>query len=211
MSKTDRLYILITCLIIFVLLSLLILYCPAINKIEVEAIRFIQKIFKWVNINVILFITHFGHGINWIISVLASILILLICKKFKATLFFIFTILSSQYIYSAIKLIIERPRPPFWIRLIDMHGYSFPSGHSTLSMITYGFLIYLVYKHVNNSFARSILIFLLSLLIILVGFSRIVLGVHYPTDVIGGFTLGISIICLLTILYDIEIRNPFKG
>ena len=210
MSKTDRLYIFITCLIIFVLISLLVLYCPAINKIEIEGIRIIQKIFKWVNLNIVLFITQFGHGINWIITILTSILILLICKKFKATIFFIFTILLSQHVYSAIKLIIERPRPPFWIRLIDMQGYSFPSGHSTLSMITYGFLIYLVYKHVNNSFLRFILIFLLGLLIILVGFSRIILGVHYPTDVIGGFSLGICIICLLTILYDIEIRNPFK-
>ena len=78
------------------------------------------------------------------------------------------------------------------------HGYSFPSGHSMISAAFYGFLIYLIYKKVKNKKLKITLIIVLSILIVSIGISRIYLGVHYTSDVLGGFLLSISYLILYT-------------
>lgn len=98
----------------------------------------------------------------------------------------IITILNQIF-----KFIIQRPRPTEF-RIIDETGYSFPSGHSMISMAFYGFLIYLIYKNIKNKSLKIVLISLLSLLIIMIGISRIYLGVHYTSDVCAGFLVSIS-------------------
>lgn len=77
-------------------------------------------------------------------------------------------------------------------------GYSFPSGHSMVSMAFYGFLIYLIYNNIKNKYIKWILISSLSILIILIGISRIYLGVHYTSDVLAGFLLSISYLVIYT-------------
>lgn len=95
-----------------------------------------------------------------------------------------------------IKNIVSRPRPTGF-RLIDESGYSFPSGHSMASMAFYGFIIYLVFKFVKNKYVKWTLICLLSLLIVLIGVSRIYLGVHYASDVIAGFSISVFYLILV--------------
>ena len=90
-----------------------------------------------------------------------------------------------------LKRILQRPRPTEY-RIIEETGYSFPSGHSMISMAFYGYLIYLIYKYVKNKYIKWISIVLLSILICAVGISRIYLGVHYTSDVLGGFLISIS-------------------
>lgn len=77
-------------------------------------------------------------------------------------------------------------------------GYSFPSGHSMVSMAFYGFLIYLIYNNIKNKYIKWILICSLSILIILIGISRIYLGVHYTSDVLAGFLISISYLVIYT-------------
>ena len=90
-----------------------------------------------------------------------------------------------------LKGILQRPRPTEY-RIIEETGYSFPSGHSMISMAFYGYLIYLIYKYVKNKYIKCISIAVLSLLICTIGISRIYLGVHYTSDVLGGFLISIS-------------------
>ena len=90
---------------------------------------------------------------------------------------------------SSLKLIFLRERPTDM--LIDIGGYSYPSGHSFVSMAFYGLLIYLVAKLDIKKKTKNIIIILLSILVLLIGTSRIYLGVHYPSDVLGGFIGGI--------------------
>jgi len=110
-------------------------------------------------------------------------------------------IVSNLVIITALnqllKRIIARPRP-IEHRLIDEKGYSFPSGHSMVSMAFYGFFIYLAYRKIKNPYIKIIVCTLLSVIIISIGLSRIYLGVHYPSDVIAGFCISISYLALFT-------------
>lgn len=89
-----------------------------------------------------------------------------------------------------LKNLFGRPRPDNPL-LRTVSGLSFPSGHALLSVAFYGLLIYLVWKNVANMWVRWILIVLLLLLILIIGVSRIYLRVHYASDVLAGFAMGV--------------------
>ena len=107
-----------------------------------------------------------------------------------------------------LKHIFQRPRPTEYM-IINEAGYSFPSGHSMVSMAFYGYLIYLIYKYVKNKYIKWTLIVLLSILICSIGISRIYLGVHYASDVLAGFMISLSYLTLFTHLIknDLELEN----
>jgi membrane-associated phospholipid phosphatase len=89
-----------------------------------------------------------------------------------------------------LKFLFNRPRP--LIPLVEeARGLSFPSGHALMSFSFYGLLIYLVWQHVEKVWVRNLLAVLLLLLILLIGFSRIYLRVHYASDVMAGFCMGV--------------------
>lgn len=101
-----------------------------------------------------------------------------------------------------IKAIVMRPRPDEAMFLIEQGGWSFPSGHAITSMFFYGMLIWLIRKNVKNHKLADILTVLLVIPMILVGISRIYLGVHYPTDVLAGWSLGILAIAISCFIID---------
>lgn len=105
-----------------------------------------------------------------------------------------------------LKQIVQRPRPTEY-RIVNETGYSFPSGHSMVSMAFYGFLIYLIYKYVKNQYLKIGLITFLSILIISIGISRIYLGVHYTSDVMAGFCISVSYL----VLYVSSVSNWIKA
>ena len=109
-------------------------------------------------------------------------------KYFKV---FILATLIGVILNNLIKIIVKRPRPSQTLPLSFESSYSFPSGHSMMSTVFYGLIIYFVFKNIQNRKLKVFLSSLLSIIIILVGISRIYLGVHYSTDVLGGFILGI--------------------
>lgn len=102
-------------------------------------------------------------------------------------------------------IILQRPRPEEF-RIINESGYSFPSGHSMISMAFYGYLIYLIYKYVKNKYLKWFLITILGILIVNIGISRIYLGVHYTSDVLAGFLISISyLIVYISIVNKLEV------
>ena len=125
----------------------------------------------------------------WLIGL--SIFLLLIIKNKKIGISISINLGLAALTNFLLKQILQRPRP-IGHRIIDESGYSLPSGHSMVSMAFYGFLIYLVYKRIENKHLKSFLIALLLVLIINIGISRIYLGVHYTSDVIAGFLVAIS-------------------
>lgn len=101
----------------------------------------------------------------------------------------------STLLNQILKYVVQRPRPEGYM-IINENGYSFPSGHSMISMAFYGLIIYLIWKKMKNVKLKYLLCGLFSILIPLIGFSRIYLGVHYASDVIGGFAISIAYLVL---------------
>ncbi len=134
------------------------------------------------------FITNFGGAIFLII---ATIILFVLIKNKKIGFSIISNLVIVTILNQLLKNILQRPRPTEF-RIVEETGYSFPSGHSMASMAFYGYLIYLIYKYVKNKYLKWTLIVLLGILICTIGISRIYLGVHYTSDVLGGFLISIS-------------------
>lgn len=90
-----------------------------------------------------------------------------------------------------LKNIFVIPRPDI-ISLIEEKGFSYPSGHAMASLAFYGFIIYLLNKKMKPSLLKKVLIIILTLLILLIGFSRVYLGVHHLSDIIGGYLISLA-------------------
>ena len=103
-----------------------------------------------------------------------------------------------------IKIIVQRPRPIF--KLITEIGYSFPSAHSMVVTAFYGYIMYIVYKNQKIKWKKILYMSLLALLMLLTGFSRMYLGVHYCSDVIGGFCFSVFYL-IIYITYAPKIYN----
>ena len=99
----------------------------------------------------------------------------------------IFSVVSNNLI----KFLIKRPRPNV-LRLVTETNYSYPSGHAMISVLFYGTIITLLNR--NNIKYRKIINIILMLIILLVGVSRIYLGVHYASDIIGGYLISTGIL-----------------
>jgi membrane-associated phospholipid phosphatase len=103
-----------------------------------------------------------------------------------------------------LKVLIDRPRPsPDLVNVLaDFSNNSFPSGHAFYSMIVFGITGYFVLIKVRNKILKILVIVLLGFLGLFVGFSRIYLGAHWPSDVIGGYFAGGLFLFILIWLYD---------
>lgn len=158
-----------------------------INTIDEAIYNLIIKLMAINTTKIMIFISFLGSAVALITLSIGFILLL----KNKRDSKYIAINLTLVFILNRIiKAIIARPRPEI-LRLVQEDGYSFPSGHSMVSMGFYGFLIYLIFKNIQNKKLKYPLIIFLSILILLIGISRIYLGVHYFTDVLGGFIIAI--------------------
>ncbi|MEF3302032.1 phosphatase PAP2 family protein [Paenibacillus sp. GYB003] len=93
---------------------------------------------------------------------------------------------GSALLNALLKLAFRRDRPTLH-RIGEATGYSFPSGHSMTAFCLYGTLAYLLWNHIPGTAGRTVLVASSALFILAIGISRIYLGVHYPSDVIGGY------------------------
>ena len=148
-------------------------------------------------------ITKFGNTIPVIIIII--VLMITLTSRKEVVLIGLNTIITVG-LNQILKHIICRARPDH-LRLITEHGYSFPSGHSMISVCLYGLLIYLINKKIRNKILKVLLTILLVILILSIGISRIYVGVHYPSDVFAGYLLSLAIL-----LFSITTVNKyFRG
>ena len=117
------------------------------------------------------------------------------------------TALICNFIQDSLKTTFQRIRPDVSLHLIEQGGFSFPSGHSFTNFVFYGMLIYLCRKKIKNKTTANWLSIFFSCLIFLIGFSRVYLGVHFPTDVLGSWALGLSLLMILTSVMDLIQRH----
>lgn len=153
-------------------------------------------------------ITYIG---NWqTVSLLC--LFLLIWKKTRVAYGVPVSIaaVTSSVLYKGMKWIFARPRPGIEFRLIEESGLSFPSGHSMTSLVFYGLLLILLLQGQARKKTAYGLTAFFCCLIFLIGCSRIYLGVHYPTDVLGGFCLGSALLFFFLWSYGRAYKTSIK-
>lgn len=195
-----RWMLLFICLIGFLALAEEVFHQEIMNG-DIVGYDIVSKLFKFnVSTPIAKFITNFGGAI-FVISL--TIILFFVIKDKKIGISIITNLGIVTILNQIIKFIMQRPRPTEF-RIIEETGYSFPSGHSMVSLAFYGYLIYLIYKYINNKHLKRTLIIILSVLICIIGVSRIYLGVHYTSDVLGGFLISFAYL----IIY-IELVNKF--
>jgi len=136
------------------------------------------------------FFTFVGSGNSIKVLTAISVIILFFFFKFRSKLIlFIVVMIGSHYVFRLLKSMFHRARPDLH-RLIEIGGYSFPSGHATNAITFYGILSYLLWHIIPTRFGRTLLVLVCTAMIVMIGLSRIYLGVHYPSDVLGGYCAG---------------------
>lgn len=128
-----------------------------------------------------------------------SFFLVFILKSNKQRIFLFLDLISSGLIINVAKNIFLRERPIIGQNLLK--DYSFPSGHTFIAISFYGFLLYLVMKDKESNY-KKLKIGVLLFLIITIPLSRLILGVHYLTDILGGITLGLAYLFFLIIMYE---------
>ena len=120
----------------------------------------------------------------------ASILYLLLARQRGAALLVLISVGGGTILSSLLKIAYSRPRPDLVAHIVDVSTASFPSGHAMMSAITYLTLGALLASAEPNPRLRWFLMGIAVFLTLAIGFSRVYLGVHYPTDVLAGWILG---------------------
>ena len=132
-----------------------------------------------------------GSQLVVVLGILVGLL-LAVRRQWHDLLVLVVVIGGEELLNTVFKFSFHRLRPVFTDPLTTGLGYSFPSGHAMGSIVFYGLIAYWLMRNSKRLLER-VLIFLTALLIVLIiGFSRIYLGVHYPSDVLGGYIAGLS-------------------
>lgn len=147
---------------------------------------------------VLIGITELGGIIGLFLVLLVTVIVLCKKNKTKEAAAITLNLVISTITYVILKNIFQRQRPTTGNILIDEVGFSFPSGHTTNNVAFYFLAIYLVCINVKNKKIRNLSCIILAIIPCIIAFSRIYLRVHYPTDVIAGFCLGIVLVILFT-------------
>ncbi len=131
-------------------------------------------------------------GNTWPVIIISFIFILIIYKVYRKrheVTLFIFVLIGSTVLNQLLKYWLKRERPVF-DPIVTESGFSYPSGHSMAALSLYGIITFLFWRHIPTSLGRKLLIAFTAFMILSIGFSRIYLRVHFPTDVIGAYLLS---------------------
>ena len=144
-----------------------------------------------MNNRIMLFITFLGkHQFLIPANLILIFYFLLVTKQTWFSIRVITIAISSLVLMLLLKQLFQRKRPLSPL-LKAAKGLSFPSGHAIMAVTFYGLLIYILRHTIETSWLRSLATIFLILLVLLIGFSRIYLRVHYASDVLGGFIIGL--------------------
>ena len=176
--------------------------------------QFDEHVFSSIPHNSV-FITDFMHGItklgNTEVMIVANCLLvvfLLINKENKTALEIAIVASSSVLVMSLLKRLFHRHRPPHPL-IEGITNYSFPSGHAFMSMAFYGLMMWWATIHLKEKWQQRLAITGFALLILIIGFSRIYLRVHYTTDVIAGISFSAAWLVIALTITDRFIKRPY--
>ncbi|MCH4567276.1 phosphatase PAP2 family protein [Bacillus sp. ES1-5] len=133
--------------------------------------------------------TKVGSAIGIVTTLVISLLVFWRKRYYAAMIVYPMGILITHLVNKGIKEVVKRERPSL-NEALDALGYSFPSGHAMLSIMTFGFLAYIIAANLKNVTGKYVITILMGIVIISIGLSRVILNVHYPTDILAGYCVG---------------------
>lgn len=158
-----------------------------------------------------IFVTHVGDIYGYAAVLFAfTLMSIFVFKNWKYITQIVLVLILSSVSNLILKRFVDRARPGIE-HMVSVETLSYPSGHAMSAMAFYGFLIYLFYRFKINIFVKIGIILFLGLLILSIGLSRIYLGVHFPSDIAGGYIAGIIWVVFCILVFDlIEVfrRDP---
>lgn len=187
--KASRHRILIRTLIFLVIYFVIILNVKYIYLIDEPTRGFVESFSNELIYDIFTMITKLGSR-NFLIifSIFISLVLLLKTRRFREVAFFLGGVLITFLLNKFTKIFVARSRP-LMSEELDALGYSFPSGHAMISFVAYGLAAFFLTRH-YDSLGRIQMKFCFYSVIVLIGFSRYILNVHYLTDVLIGFLFG---------------------
>lgn len=193
----------------FIDLVLAMMHQGSLAALDQRILALVSFIHDPIVNKIMIYVTHInGVPLIGFVVVLSLFLILLRRQIFRAVVLVSGLIITYE-LHLVLKFIFDRPRPEPSQALLTLTDASFPSGHAALSMTFFGYLAYIILGEVL-SWRTKILVILGSVFAIAtVGFSRIFLGVHWPSDVLGGYLLGAwSLVIMITTVRLWETAHP---
>ncbi|WP_246079353.1 phosphatase PAP2 family protein [Paenibacillus piri] len=181
-----------------------------INRFDSTVIRLVQSMESPSMTAVMKLFSFVGSGavIAFLVPVIAFCLYRVLGHRRELVLF-VGVVIGSALLNWGLKAVFHRARPTIH-RIVEATGYSFPSGHSMSAFTLYGIIAFLLWRHTSPASSRIALIAFSSAMIVAIGLSRIYLGVHYPSDVLGGYLASGSWLAIAIWVYQKDDPNPNK-
>jgi undecaprenyl-diphosphatase len=178
------------CLTLTLVISLAVVnHDNALTRFDHDAANTLVEHTTATGIDLFKAVTWFGSPALWAINL--SMGVFLIWRARRADLLTGLAMIGGgRLLLNPLKDLVDRARPIWNGVIISESSPAFPSGHAMMSLLTYGFLVIVLWRVIQNRPARVALISGVAVLVGLIGFSRVYLGVHYPTDVLGGYAIG---------------------
>jgi undecaprenyl-diphosphatase len=188
MTKKHAAWLAIAAGAAFLMLAIVVSHFPKeVAGVDAFFTHLVQPLQTELGAHIFYTISFFGSVAG---VILAAFVLLLFSRKLTLGLPIAIALALSALAANGIKILVGRARPTPLQWLSPLHSYSFPSGHATSIMVVYGGIALYFLTH-GRKRTRSLYATLAVLLIVLVGFSRIVLGYHFFSDVVGGYLLGL--------------------
>ena len=141
---------------------------------------------------------------------IAIVVTLLALRRVRTAVIYGAALLGASLATQVLKVSIGRVRPPEEAA-VEASGFSFPSGHTLNGTVTYGLIALLVWRSDLPVWVRRVVAIALGTLVVLIGLSRIALGVHYPSDVVGGWLGGLAVVAVVALLTKREPDRDAPG
>lgn len=140
--------------------------------------------------SLMIFITYLGS--RYVVGVLFPLAFVIFAwqRLWQSALSLTVATVGVGFIDLVMKAESARPRPLLF-RVIPETGFSFPSGHALLATVFYGMIAFILYTRARSKVSRILVVSSTAALVLLIGFSRLYLGVHWPSDVLGGYIVGL--------------------
>ena len=162
------------------------------QAVDEQILQFFQSQRSDLLNQIMLELTVLGSGVVLFMLVGVTAVFLWLTKHHWSVYILLMGVVGGQIMNAILNNRFERPRPSIVDKVTDVHSLSFPSGHAMTSMIVYGSIAYLVARLEPTRRLRTLTWTVMILMIVVIGISRMYLGVHYPSDVIAGYLGGLA-------------------